>query len=324
MVHAIRLSQTGGPEVLHWEEISLPTPGPQEALIRQTAIGLNYIDIYHRTGLYPVPLPSGLGLEGAGIVEAIGSDVSDLSVGDRVAYAGPPIGAYAEQRIMPAAVLVPLPETVSEDQAAALMLQGMTVEYLLHRTYKLEPGQTLLIHAAAGGVGLLLCQWAHHIGATVIGTVGSPEKAALAKENGCHHTILYREENFVDKVKEITEGQGVHVVYDSIGKDTFEGSLDCLRPRGMMVSFGQSSGSIALFDLSMLSQRGSLFITRPSLMAYTASRDDLLASAQKLFTVIGKGAVKPHLRQRFALKDAATAHHALESRTTLGSSILVP
>lgn len=324
MVHAIRMSENGGPEVLRWEEVSLPAPAAGEALVRQTAIGLNYIDVYHRTGLYPVALPGGIGLEAAGVVEAVGPDVDFLKPGDRVAYAAPPLGAYAEQRVMPAGVLVPLPDSVSDENAAALMLQGMTAEYLLHRTFPVQAGQTILVHAAAGGVGLLLCQWARHIGATIIGTVGSAEKAALASENGCHHPVLYREENFVEKVREITDGKGVDVVYDSVGKDSFTGSLDCLKPRGMMVSFGQSSGPVGAFDLGELAKRGSLFITRPSLMAYNATREETLQSAGLLFDLVGKGIVKPRLSQRFALKDAADAHRTLEGRQTVGSTILLP
>lgn len=276
MSKAIRMSRTGGPEVMEYVEVEVGAPGPGEARVRNVACGLNFIDVYFRTGLYPQPLPAGLGMEGAGVVEAVGEGVSDLQPGDRVAYAGRPIGAYAELRLMPAAALVKLPDAISFETAAAMMLQGLTVQYLFRRTYRLQGFETILFHAAAGGVGLIACQWARALGVTMIGTVGSDEKAALAKAHGCAHVINYNTENFVERVREITGGSGVPVVYDSIGKDTFTGSLDCLSPLGMMVSFGNASGPVPPFTLNELALRGSLFITRPSLMSYTARREDLL------------------------------------------------
>ena len=322
--HAIRIHQPGGPETMVWEEVDLASPASGEVLIRQTAIGLNFIDVYHRTGLYPMPVPFTLGLEGAGIVEAVGPGNGEFKVGDRVAYASPPIGAYAERRLMPADRLVPIPDGIDDRHAAAMMLQGMTAHYLLRRTYRVQPGDSVLIHAAAGGVGLLLCQWAKHLGATVIGTVGSEDKAALALAHGCDHAILYKTQDFVARVKEITGGAGVPVVYDSVGRDTFLKSLDCLRPLGMMVSFGQSSGTVEPFDTGLLAARGSLFLTRPSLMAYTAKRGDLVASAAELFEVGKMGAVRIELNQTYALKDAAQAHRDLEGRKTTGSTVLLP
>jgi NADPH2:quinone reductase len=324
MAKAIIMSEIGVPEVLRWEEYDPGKPGPEEVLLRHEAVGLNYIDIYHRSGLYPLPsLPAIPGMEGGGIVEAIGDSVTEVSVGDRVAYAGLPPGAYAEVRIIPAHRLVKLPDSISTRQGAAMMLQGMTARYLLHGCYQVKTGDTILIQAAAGGVGLIVCQWAKHLGATVIGTVGSQEKAELAKTHGCHYPILYREEDFVSRVKEITQGKGVDVVYDSVGQTTFMKSLDCLRPLGMMVSFGQSSGSIPPFDLGILGAKGSLFLTRPSLMVYTAKREDLLAHARDLFEVVEKGAVKIEIRQTYPLAEAAQAHRDLESRKTTGSSILI-
>jgi NADPH2:quinone reductase len=322
--HAIIIRATGGPEVLVWEEVAVPVPADTEILIRHTAVGLNFIDVYHRTGLYPAPLPFTPGLEGAGIIEAIGAKVTDLKVGDRVAYASPPLGAYAQRRVIPADRVVKVPDSVTDHQAAAMMLQGMTAQYLLRRTYKVQPGDTILIHAAAGGVGLLVCQWAKHLGATVIGTVGSEEKAALAKAHGCDHTILYKSEDFVARVGDITNGQGVPVVYDSVGKDTFLKSLDCLRPLGMMVLFGQSSGKVEPFDTGLLSAKGSLFLTRPTLMTYVAQRADLVASANELFEVVGKGLVKIEVNQTYPLADAVSAHRDLEARKTTGSTILLP
>ncbi|MEX2631777.1 MAG: quinone oxidoreductase [Tistlia sp.] len=324
MPHAIRFHETGGPEVLRWEEVELGEPGAGQVRLRQTAVGLNYIDTYHRTGLYPTPLPSGIGLEAAGVVEAVGEGVSDLKAGDRVAYASGPIGAYTEARLMPAERVVKLGDSIADETAAAMMLQGMTVQYLIRRTHRCQKGETVLWHAAAGGVGLIACQWLKSLGVTVIGTVGSEEKAALAKAHGCTHTINYRTENFVEKVKEITGGAGVPVVYDGVGKDTWEGSLDCLSPLGLMVSFGNSSGAVAPVNLGVLSQKGSLFVTRPTLVTYTASRKDLLASAQELFEVVGSGAVKIEINQRYALKDAVQAHRDLEARKTTGSTILLP
>lgn len=324
MTHAIRFHQTGGPEVLRWEEVALPPLQPNEATVKHHAVGLNFIDIYHRTGLYPVPLPSGIGLEGAGVVEAVGSAVTDFKPGDRVAYAGGPLGAYAEQRNIPNDRLVKLPAALSFEQGAAMMLQGMTAQYLLRRTYRVQPGDPILIHAAAGGVGLIVCQWAKALGATVIGTVSSDEKAALAHAHGCDHTIIYARENFTQRVKEITGGVGVPVVYDSIGKDTFTASLDCLRPLGLMVSFGNASGPVPPFDLGELSKRGSLFITRPTLFGYVGPRNDLVRSATELFDMVTSGKVKIEVNQRYALKDAAQAQSDLAVRKTTGSTVLRP
>ncbi len=324
MTHAIRFHHTGGPEVLQWEAVDVPPPGAGEARVRHHAVGLNYIDTYHRSGLYPVALPSGIGLEAAGVVEALGEGVADLAVGDRVAYAGGPLGAYAEARNIPADRLVKLPDAISFEQGAAMMLQGLTAQYLLCRTYRLQPGDTLLIHAAAGGVGLMVCQWAKALGATVIGTVGSDEKAALARAHGCDHPIVYTRENFAERVREITGGKGVAVVYDSIGKDTFMDSLSCLRPLGMMVLFGAASGPVPPVDLGVLAQKGSLFVTRPTLFTYAAQRADLLAMSAELFEVVQAGTVKVEVNQRFALAQAADAHRALESRKTTGSTILLP
>ena len=325
MSKAIRIHRAGGPDVMQWEDVEVGAPGPGEVRIRHEAVGLNYIDVYFRTGLYPAPsLPFSPGMEGAGIVEAVGDGVESLAAGERIAYAAPPVGAYAEERLMPAEKVVKIPEGVDSEQAAAMMLQGMTVEYLLRRTRPVRSGETILFHAAAGGVGLIACQWAKHLGATVIGTVGSDEKAALARAHGCDHPILYTRENFVERVRELTDGAGVSVVYDSVGRDTFEGSLDCLATRGMLVSFGQSSGKIDPFDIGVLSAKGSLYLTRPTLMTYTASRADLEASAQALFDVVGRGVVRVTVNQTFPLADAAAAHRALESRQTTGSTILMP
>ncbi len=323
MSHAIRFHATGGPEVLRWEEVAVADVAPTEARVRHHAVGLNFIDIYHRTGLYPVPLPSGIGLEAAGVVEAVGSAVADLKPGDRVAYAGGPIGAYAEVRNLPADRLVKLPEAIDFKTGAAMMLQGMTAQYLLRRTCKVEAGDTILIHAAAGGVGLIVCQWARALGATVIGTVSSDDKAALARAHGCDHAIVYTRENFTERVKEITGGKGVRVVYDSIGKDTFTGSLDCLRPLGMMVSFGNASGPVPPFDTGELAKRGSLFLTRPTLFTYTAQRPDLLAIAGDLFAVVASGKVRIEVNQTYALKDAAQAQADLAARKTTGSTVLL-
>lgn len=322
MPHAIRMHQVGGPDVMSWEEVPLAPPGPGEAQIRQMAVGLNYIDVYHRTGLYPVPMPSGLGLEGAGIVEAVGEGVTLVKAGDRVAYAGGPIGAYAEARNLPADRLLVLPDSLSFETGAAMMLQGLTAQYLLRRTYRVQAGDPILIHAAAGGVGLIVCQWAKALGATVIGAVGSDEKAALAKAHGCDHAINYNQENFTQRVREITGGEGVAVVYDSIGKDTFMGSLDCLRPLGMMVTFGNASGPVSPVDVSELAKRGALFLTRPSLFPYTAKRSDLEAMGRDLFDVVTSGQVKISIHQRYPLREVAQAHRDLEARKTTGSTIL--
>jgi NADPH2:quinone reductase len=317
--------ETGGPEVLRWEDFDPGQPEAGEVLLRHEAIGLNFIDVYHRTGLYPLAaLPGTPGMEGAGVVEAVGEQVTEVAVGDRVAYAGIPPGAYAEVRVIPAHRLVKLPGRISTRQGASMMLQGMTARYLLHGCYAVRAGDIILIHAAAGGVGSIVCQWAKHLGAMVIGTVGSPEKAELAATNGCDHPILYKEEDFASKVNKITNGKGVDVVYDSVGQSTFMKSLDCLRPMGMMVSFGQSSGPVPPFDLSVLGAKGSLFLTRPSLMTYTAKREDLLAHAQDLFEVVEKGAVKIEIRQTYPLADVAQAHRDLEGRNTTGSTLLIP
>ena len=322
MPKAIRIHKNGGPEVMAWEDVELPAPGPGEVQVRHHAVGLNYIDVYHRTGLYPVTLPCGLGSEGAGVVEAVGAGVKELKPGDRVAYAGGPLGAYSEARNLAAAHLVKLPAALSFEQGAAMMLQGMTAQYLIKRTYRVQQGDFVLFHAAAGGVGLIACQWLAALGAITIGTAGSEEKCALARTRGAAHCINYRTENFVARVKQITSGQGVPVVYDSVGKDTFEGSLECLRPFGMMVSFGNSSGSVPPVDLRLL--KGTLFITRPSLIPYTAKREDLVATAADLFDVVQSGQVKIEVRQRYALKDAAQAHRDLEARRTTGSTVLLP
>ena len=323
-VHAIRFAATGGPEVLQWQAVDVGEPGPGEARVSHRAVGLNYIDTYHRSGLYQLPLPSGIGLEAAGVVEAVGADVADIAVGDRVAYAGGPVGAYAQARLMPADRLVRLPDAIGFEQGAAMMLQGMTAQYLLRRTYRVQPGDTILIHAAAGGVGLIVCQWAKALGATVIGTVGSQAKAELARAHGCDHTIVYTRENFAERVREITGGAGLPVVYDSIGKDTFMESLACLRPLGVMVSFGSASGPVPPLDLGVLAKRGSLYVTRPTLFTYTAKRSDLLATAAELFEVVAAGKVRIDINQRYPLRDAARAHRDLEGRLTTGSTILIP
>ena len=324
MPHAIRIHQTGGPEVLCWEEVDVPAPAAGEATVRHHAVGLNFIDTYHRTGLYPLPLPAGIGLEGAGVVEAVGDGVTEVKVGDRVAYAGGPVGAYAEVRNIPAHRLLKLPENIGFNTAAAMMLQGLTAAYLLRRTYRVQPGDAVLIHAAAGGVGLIACQWAKALGATVIGTVGSPAKAELARAHGCDHVINYSTENFTQRVREITGGEGVPVVYDGVGKDTFMGSLDSLRPLGMLVTYGNASGPVPPFDLLLLSQKGSLFVTRPTIVHYTAKRADLEALGTELFDVVGSGKVRIEVNQTYALKDAAQAHRDLEARKTTGSTILLP
>ncbi len=325
MSKAVRIHAPGGPENLRYDDVEVGDPGPGEIRIRQTAIGLNYIDVYHRTGLYPLgDLPHAIGLEAAGVVDALGDGVGGLGVGDRVAYAAPPVGAYAEVRLMPADRVVVLPDAIADETGAAMMLQGMTVEYLIRRTYRVKAGETVLLHAAAGGVGLIACQWLKHLGATVIGTVGSPEKAELARAHGCDHPINYREESFVERVKEITGGQGVPVVYDSIGKDTWDDSLDCLQPLGLMVTFGNASGPVPPVNLGVLGQKGSLYVTRPTLMTYTAKREDLEASAKALFDVVLSGAVKIEVHQTYPLAEAAQAHRDLEARKTTGSTILLP
>lgn len=324
MTHAIRIHQAGGPEVLCWEAVTVAAPAAGEATVRQHAVGLNFIDVYHRTGLYPLPLPSGIGLEAAGIVEAIGAGVSEVKVGDRVAYAGGPIGAYAEVRNLPAHRLLKLPESISFNTAAAMMLQGLTAAYLLRKTYCVQSGDAVLIHAAAGGVGLIACQWAKALGATVIGTVGSAAKGELAKAHGCDHVINYSTENFTQRVRDITGGEGVPVVYDGVGKDTFIGSLDCLRPLGLMVSYGNASGPVPPLDLGLLSQKGSLFITRPTIMSYTAKRADLEALGAELFAMVASGKLRIEINQTYPLAEAAQAHRDLEARLTTGSTILLP
>ena len=324
MPHAIRIHQTGGPEVLSWEEVDVPAPAAGEATVRQQAVGLNFIDTYHRTGLYPLPLPAGIGLEGAGVVEAIGTGVTEVKVGDRVAYAGGPVGAYAEVRNIPAHRLLKLPDAIAFKTAAAMMLQGLTAAYLLRRTYRVQPGDAVLIHAAAGGVGLIACQWAKALGATVIGTVGSPAKGELAKAHGCDHVIDYATENFPQRVREITGGEGVAVVYDGVGKDVFMGSLDSLRTLGMLVTYGSASGPVPPFDPLLLAQKGSLFVTRPALMHYTAKRADLEALGGELFAMVGAGKLRIEINQTFPLAEAAQAHRDLEARRTTGSTILLP
>jgi len=322
--HAIRIEKTGGPEQMKWTEIDLPAPGKGEVQLKHLAIGLNYIDTYHRTGLYPVPLPAGLGLEASAVVEAVGEGVTGLKPGDRVAYGTGPIGAYSESRNAPAEKLIKIPDAIDDKTAAAMMLQGMTVEYLIHRTYAVKQGDWVLLHAAAGGVGSIASQWLNKLGAQIIGTAGSPEKLALAKEQGCHHVINYRTEDWVKRVKEITGGQGVHVVYDGVGKDVFMPSLDCLRVRGYMVQFGNASGPVPDISPLLLSQKGSLFLTRPTLMAYTATRADLELSANRVIDAIAKGWIKIKVPHSYPLKEAAQAHRDLEARKTTGSVVLVP
>jgi NADPH:quinone reductase len=322
MSKAFRIYQSGGPEAMKWEDVALAPPSSGEAQIRHMAVGLNYIDVYYRTGLYPTDFPSGLGLEAAGIVEGVGPGVTGLKAGDRVAYAGGPLGAYSERRNMPAVHLVRLPETVSFEQGAAMMLQGMTAQYLVKRTYKVQRGDKVLVHAAAGGVGLILCQWLAALGATAIGTAGSEEKCELAKAHGAAYCINYRTHDFVDRVREATAGEGVAVVYDSVGKDTYQGSLDCLSPYGLLVNFGNSSGAVPPLDLRLL--KGTLYVTRPSLIPYTARRADLEASAADLMDMVQSGKVRIEVRQRYALSDAPHAHRDLEARRTSGSTIFIP
>jgi len=323
MSKAIRIHATGGPEVLKWEQVPTPQPGPNEVLIKHEAIGLNYIDVYFRTGLYKAPLPCTIGMEGAGTVLAIGDNVQDFAPGDRIAYAGGPLGAYATERVIPADRVVKLPEDIDFKTAAAMMLQGITAHFLLYRTFKVQPGQSILLHAAAGGVGLIMCQWARHIGANVIGVVSTEEKAALVQANGAAHTIIGHA-NLAADVKKITGGAMVPVVYDSIGKDTFAPSLDCLAPLGLMVSFGSASGPVPPYDIAGLATKGSLYLTRPTFATYTAARADLAASAAALFAAVSAGAIKIQVNQTFKLEDAAAAHTALEGRQTTGSTVLLP
>jgi NADPH2:quinone reductase len=324
MPKAIRLHQTGGPDVLKWEDVEVGEPGPGQARVRHAAVGVNFVDTYHRSGLYPVQLPGGLGGEGAGVVEAVGPGVTGVRPGDRVAYAGGPPGSYSEVRVMPADRLVKIPAGIPDRQAAAMMLKGMTVQYLIRRTHRVQPGETVLFHAAAGGVGLIACQWLKALGATVIGTVGSDEKAALAKAHGCDHPIVYTREDFPKRVRELTGGAGVPVVYDSVGKSTFPGSLDCLRPLGLWVSFGNASGPVPPFELGVLAQKGSLYVTRPTLATYTATRADLEATAGELFDVVLAGKVKVEVRHTYPLRDAAQVHRDLEGRKTTGSVVMLP
>jgi NADPH2:quinone reductase len=323
--HAIRFAKTGGPEVLQWDEVDVPDPGQGELQIRHKAVGLNYIDTYHRTGLYPMPMPSGIGLEASGVVEKVGGGVTEFKRGDRVAYCNGPIGAYSELKNHPAERCVKVPEGISFEQAACMMLQGLTVQYLLRRMLRVpQPGETVLWHAAAGGVGLIACQWAKAMGVNVIGTVSSPEKAKLAQDNGCAHTIDYTKEDFVARVGEITGGKKVPIVYDGVGKDTFMKSLDCLQGRGLMVSFGNASGPVGPTDLGILAAKGSLYVTRPTLMGYVAKRDELVAAAKELFDLVLAGKIRIEPRQSYALKDAAQAHRDLEGRKTTGSTVLLP
>ena len=324
MTHAIRINANGGPDVLTWEDVTVGDPGPGEARVRHTAVGVNYIDTYHRSGLYKVTLPSGIGSEAAGVVEAVGSGVDWVKPGDRVGYCGGALGSYSEVRVMPAERLVKLPDGISDRVAATLMLKGLTVQYLFRQTHRLKDGETILFHAAAGGVGLIACQWARSLGVTMIGTVGSDEKAALAKANGCAQTIVYTRENFVERVKALTGGKGVPVVYDGVGKDTFPASLDCLSPRGLFVSYGNASGPVPPFDIMLLTAKGSLYATRPTLVTYTTKREDIAAMAKELFDLVLAGKIVSEPRQTFALKDAAAAHRALESRATTGATVLIP
>jgi len=322
MTKAIRVHQFGGPEELAYEDVAVANPGPGEVRVRQMAVGLNYIDVYYRTGAYATPTPFIPGNEGAGEVVSVGEGVGEFSPGDRVAYAAT-LGGYAGERLVPAHFLVHLPGSIDFETGAAMMLKGMTAQYLLRRTFRVERGHTILFHAAAGGVGLILTQWARHLGATIIGTVGSPDKVELAKANGCDHVILYRDEDFVARVREITGGKGCEVVYDGVGKATFPASLDCLKPFGMFASFGSASGPIDAFNIGILAQKGSLYATRPTLFTHLAKREDVVAMAQELFDVVASGAVKIPINARFALKDAAAAHRALESRATTGATVLL-
>ncbi len=324
MTHAMRIYETGGPEVLRWETVEVGDPGSGEIRVKHTACGLNFLDTYQRSGTYKMPLPITLGMEAAGLVEAVGDGVTEFKTGDRIAYGAGPPGGYSEARLIPAARVVALPDGIADDQAAAMMLKGMTVRYLTRRTYKVQSGDTVLFHAAAGGVGLIACQWLKHLGATVIGTVGSDQKAALAKAHGCDHPIVYSRENFVERVKEITDGRGVPVVYDAVGLDTYADSMDCLAPFGMMVIFGNASGMVPAIDPMTLSQKGSLYLTRPTLMTHAATREGLVAGANELFDVVLKGVVKIEVDQTYPLAETAQAHRDLEARKTTGSTVLLP
>lgn len=324
MTHAIRIHEHGGPEVMKWETVDVGAPSDNEVRLRHTAVGVNFIDIYHRTGLYKIPLPAVLGREGAGVIEAVGASVTGLKVGDRVAYGAAPLGSYSEARLIPADRVVSVPANVTDQQAASIMLKGMTAQYLLRRSYAVKAGDTILVHAAAGGVGLILCQWAKSLGVTVIGTVGSEEKGKLAKAHGCDFVINYSTEDFAARVTEITGGKKCAAVYDGVGKDTFLKSLDCLRPRGIMASFGNASGKVEPFDLGILAAKGSLYVTRPTLDTHVATREDLVATANDLFDVVGRGTVKVEINQTYALKDAPEAHRDLAARKTTGSTVLLP
>lgn len=323
MTHAWRFHQTGGPDVLTWEEVTVPKPAAGQVRMRHTAIGLNFLDVYFRSGAYPAQLPSGLGSEGAGVVEEIGPDVVDLKPGDRVAYGGAPLGAYSEARLIPADRLIKIPDGIDDPTAAAMLLKGLTAQYLIRQTYQLKAGESILLHAAAGGVGLILSQWAKHLGAHVIGAVSSEEKAKVALAHGCHHVAVYGQDCFLDKVLEATAGKKVSVVYDSVGKDTYLKSIDCLAARGLLVLFGQSSGPVPPLDLGLLTARGSLYVTRPTVATYTAQPDALRSMAAELFDVVKSGAVKISVNQTYALKDVQRAHHDLEARRTTGSSVLL-
>ena len=323
MTHAVRIHSNGGPDVLQWEKVEVPEPNAGDVVVRQIAAGLNFIDVYFRTGLYKVPaFPSAIGNEGAGVVEAVGDGVTEVAVGDRVAYCMS-LGSYTQRRLIPAKQLVKIPKDISEQQAAAAMLKGCTVQYLIRQTYPVQKGETVLFHAAAGGCGLIACQWLKHLGVRVIGTVGTAEKAELAKSHGCDHPIVYTEDNFVDRGKELTDGRGVPVVYDSVGKDTFNDSLECLQPRGLMVSFGNASGAVEPFAPALLAAKGSLFLTRPTLATYTATRADLEKTTADLFGVLSSGAVTVEVNQTYPLENAAQAHRDLEARKTTGSTILL-
>ena len=324
MTHAIRIHTPGGPEEMKWEQLDLAPPGPGEVRVRHTAVGLNYIDTYHRSGAYKLPLPTGLGQEAAGVVEALGTGVTDLKAGQRVAYGTGPIGAYSESRNMPVEKLVPLPDGISDRDAAAMMLKGLTVQYLFRQTKKLNAGDTIVFHAAAGGVGLIACQWAKALGVTMIGTVSSDEKAAIAKAHGCAHTIVYTRENVVERVKALTGGKGVPVVYDGVGKDTWQASLDCLSPRGLYCLFGAASGPVPPLDLQVLAQKGSLYCTRPTLFSYASTRESMIAMANEMFDLMRAGKIKAEIRQTFPLAKAADAHRALQGRATTGATLLLP
>ena len=322
--NAIIVHKLGGPEEMIWEEVDVPAPSENEVLIKQNVIGLNFIDTYFRSGLYPAPLPTPLGMEASGIIEQVGANVTEFQEGDRVAYASPPLGSYSEKRVMPINNIVKIPNDISDELAAAIMLKGMTAEYLVRRTFEVKPGQTVLFHAAAGGVGLIACQWLKAIGANVIGTVGSEDKAKLAQANGCDHTILYKEEDFVEKVKEITNGEGVPVVYDSVGKNTALKGLDCLSPLGLLVIFGNSSGNAPAIEPGLLATKGSLYVTRPTLFSYNSNRKKLIDSAEQVFKMVRENKISIKIGARYRLKDAVQAHKDLENRKTTGSILLMP